>query len=105
MSTAIKALQKAIECEQAALEQYKIASDHAEQPETKEALKEYLADKEQKIDTLSWMVMAETGTLERTETAPQNGAEKLASGKCPFSGELAKMGIDIDKMKTDPSAH
>lgn len=105
MSTTIKALQKAIECEQAALEQYKIASAHAEQPETKEALKEYLADKEQKIDTLSWMVMAETGTLERTETAPQNGAEKLASGKCPFSGELSKMGIDIDKMKIDPSAH
>ena len=104
MSTTIKALQKAIECEQAALEQYKIASAHAEQPETKEALTEYLADKEQKIDTLSWMVMAETGTLEKTE-APQNGAEKLASGKCPFAGELAKMGIDIDKMKIDPSDH
>ncbi len=45
--------------------------------------------------------MAETGTLEKTET-PQSGAEKLDSGKCPYSGELSKMGIDIDKMKIDP---
>ncbi len=98
MPSATEALKSAIEFERQALEQYKIAMDNTLQEQTKGELEKCISDKEQKIDTLSWMIMAEAGNLETSEEKPQNGAEKLASGKCPFSGELAKMGIDIDKM-------
>ena len=42
--------------------------------------------------------MAESGDLEKEESAPQTGAEKLAAGKCPFSrGDLEKMGFDMSQ--------
>ena len=94
MATALEALKQAVEFERSALEQYQIAMGETQHDETKEALKGYIEDKQQKIDTLSWFVMAETGTLEKEE-AP----EKTGASKCPFSGQLAEMGIDISQMK------
>ena len=94
MSTSIEALKQAVQHERDALAQYKIALEHTPNQETKDALKDYIADKEQKIDTLSWFVMAETGTLEKEEAPAKTGASK-----CPFSGQLAEMGIDISQMK------
>ncbi len=98
MPTSIDALKQAVEYEQQALDQYIIAMDNAVHEETKKTLKEYADDKQQKIDTLSWMIIAEAGDVEKEEAAPQTGAEKLAAGKCPFSrGDLEKMGFDMSQ--------
>jgi hypothetical protein len=99
MSSSIEALKQAVELEQQTLDLYIIAMDNAVHEETKQTLKEYADDKQQKIDTLSWMVMAESGDIEKEETtAPQTGGEKLSAGKCPFSkGELKEMGFDMSK--------
>jgi len=44
------------------------------------------------------MVMAEAGELEKEESAPQTGGEKLSAGKCPFSkGDLEGMGFDMSQ--------
>ncbi len=98
MPTSIDALKQAVEHEQQALDQYIIAMDNAVHEETKQTLKEYADDKQQKIDTLSWMIMAEAGDVEKDEAAPKTGAEKLTAGKCPFSkGDLEKMGFDMSQ--------
>lgn len=98
MSSSIEALKQAVQLEEQALDQYIIAMDNAVHEETKQTLKEYADDKQQKIDTLSWMIMAESGDIEKEESAPQSGGEKLAAGKCPFSkGELKEMGFDMSK--------
>ncbi len=98
MSTSIDALKQAIEFEQQALDQYIIAMDNATHEETRTTLKEYADDKQQKIDTLSWMVMAESGDIETDKPAPQTGGEKLAAGKCPFSrSDLEGMGFDMSQ--------
>ncbi len=98
MSSSIEALKHAVQLEEQALDQYIIAMDNAVHAETKETLKEYADDKQQKIDTLSWMIMAESGDLEKEEKAPETGGEKLAAGKCPFSkGELKEMGFDASQ--------
>ena len=47
------------------------------------------------------MIMAEAGELEQEEVA--EGAEAKPASKCPFSGALAEMGIDISKMGEMPS--
>ena len=103
MADPIEALKQAVQFERSALEQYKIALDNAQHDETREALTGYIQDKEQKIDTLSWFIMAETGSLEtsgetQSESAPAGGEQKGES-KCPFSKQLADMGIDISQMK------
>ena len=98
MPSSIEALKQAVQLEEQALDQYIIAMDSAVHEETKQTLKEYADDKQQKIDTLSWMIMAESGNLEKEESAPQNGSERLAAGKCPFSrGDLEAMGIDMSQ--------
>ena len=98
MPSSIEALKQAIKFEQQALDQYIIAMDNAVHEETKKTLKEYADDKQQKIDTLSWMIMAESGDIKKEESAPQTGGEKLASGKCPFSlNELKEMGFDMSQ--------
>ena len=85
MPSSIEALKQAVQLEEQALDQYIIAMDNAVHAETKQTLKEYADDKQQKIDTLSWVIMAESGDLEKEESVPQNGGERLAAGKCPFS--------------------
>ena len=98
MPSSIEALKQAVELEQQALDLYIIAMDNAVHEETRKTLKEYADDKQQKIDTLSWMVMAESGEIEKDESAPQTGGEKLAAGKCPFSrGDLEGMGFDMSE--------
>jgi rubrerythrin len=105
MPTSIDALKQAVEYEQQALDQYIIAMDNAVHEETKQTLKEYADDKQQKIDTLSWMIMAEAGDVEKDEAAPKTGAEKLTAGKCPFSkGELTEMGFDMSQSTMDDDA-
>ncbi len=104
MPTSIDALKQAIEFEQQALDQYIIAMDNAVHADTKKTLKEYADDKQQKIDALSWMVMAESGDVEKDESKPQTGGEKLTAGKCPFSvGELKEMGFDMSQSTMDDS--
>ncbi len=102
MPSSIEALKQAVELEQQALDLYIIAMDNAVHEETKQTLKEYADDKQQKIDTLSWMVMAESGDLEKEESTPQNGGERLAAGKCPFSrSDLEGMGFDMSQSTMD----
>ena len=102
MSSPIEALKEAVELEKTALEKVRTALASAKHDQTKTVLENYIKDKEQKIDTLSWMVMAESGDFKPEEGATQEaGAESgeaKPAGKCPFTGQLAAMGIDISQM-------
>ncbi|HJO00425.1 MAG TPA: hypothetical protein QGF86_06130 [Nitrospinaceae bacterium] len=97
MSDAVDALKLAIELEKQALERYREALPHVTHAQTRQAVEKYATEKNQQIDSLHWMIMAEEGTLE-TEDAPAVEEEKPKAGKCPFSGALAEMGVDITKM-------
>jgi rubrerythrin len=100
MSAAADALKKAIEHEKLALERYKEAINCSTHDETRETLKKIASEKNQQIDSLSWMVLAEAGQLEEgaaTETQEAEAPKSNAS-KCPFSGALKEMGVDITKM-------
>ncbi|CAI2719014.1 hypothetical protein [Nitrospina watsonii] len=100
MADSIQALKQAVEFERSALEQYQIALKHATHKETQEALQGYITDKEQKIDTLSWFIMAESGSVETSsESEAASGEASGGASKCPFSKQLADMGIDITQMK------
>lgn len=98
MSNSAEALKMAIDFEKKAVEKYRDAVKYAEHKETKELIEKVVLEMDQHIETIHWIVMAETGRLEKAEeTAPkETGATKLAAGKCPFSGEFAKMGIDLN---------
>ena len=103
MSHAADALRKAIEHEKLALERYREAINACDHGETRTALKKIADEKNQQIDSLHWMVMAEAGQLD-TEAAAAEAAEeapKSGASKCPFSGALAEMGIDITKMSKE----
>jgi len=97
MSHAVDALKLAVDFEKKALEKYKEAIPHVTNEQTRKAVEKYASEKNEQIDSLHWMIMAEAGQLE-TEEAPavEEGAPK--AGKCPFSGQLAEMGVDISKM-------
>ena len=97
MSHAVDALKLAVDFEKRALEKYKEAIPHVTNEQTRKAVEKYASEKNEQIDSLHWMIMAEAGQLE-TEEAPAivEGAPK--AGKCPFSGQLAEMGVDINKM-------
>ena len=97
MSHAVDALKLAVEFEKQALEKYKEAIPYVTNKQTRQAVEKYASEKNEQIDSLHWMIMAEAGQLE-TEEAPvaEEGAPK--AGKCPFSGQLAEMGVDISKM-------
>ena len=101
MSSSIEALKEAVELEKAALDKVRTALASAKHDQTKSVLENYVTDKEQKIDTLSWMVMAESGDFKPEEGAASEAAESgeaKPAGKCPFTGQLAAMGIDISQM-------
>lgn len=98
MSAAAEALKKAIEHEKLALERYKEAMNCSTHDETRETLKKIAADKNQQIDSLSWMVLAEAGQLEEGAKSEEAEAPKSNASKCPFSGALKEMGVDITKM-------
>ena len=97
MSHAVDALKLAVEFEKQALKKYKEAIPHVTNEQTRKAVENYASEKNQQIDSLHWMIMAEAGQLETEETpVAEEGAPK--AGKCPFSGQLAEMGVDINKM-------
>jgi rubrerythrin len=102
MSNAVNALKLAVEFEKQALEKYNEAIPHVTNKQTREAIEKYASEKNEQIDSLHWMIMAEAGQLE-TEEAPvaEEGAPK--AGKCPFTAPLAEMGIDITKMGDMPN--
>ncbi len=52
---------------------------------------------------MHWVIMAEAGEIETEKPAPAAEGEEAKSGasKCPFSGALAEMGIDITKMSKE----
>ena len=97
MSHAVDTLKLAIDFEKRALEKYKEAIPHVTNEQTRKAVEKYASEKNEQIDSLHWMIMAEAGQLETDEApAVEEGAPK--AGKCPFSGQLAEMGVDISKM-------
>ena len=96
MSNIIKALKAGIELEKKALEHYKEAIPNIENSEMRETIEKIVSDKNQQIDTLHWIIVAESGQLEidtKKESAPEP-----AKGKCPFTSQFAAMGIDMSKM-------
>ncbi len=99
MSAAAEALRKAIEHEKLALERYKEAINCSSNEETRKSLKEIASNKTQTIDSLHWMALAEAGQLD-TDAAAETKEETTQSSasKCPFSGALKEMGVDITKM-------
>ena len=97
MSNAVDTLRLAIELEKQALEKYRAAIPNLNNEQTRQAVEKYASEKNQQIDSLHWMVMAEAGQLE-TEDAPVAEEGTPKAGKCPFSGQLAEMGVDISKM-------
>jgi hypothetical protein len=102
MSTAAEALKKAIEHDKKALEYYQEAIANAKHQETKDTLGKITAERTATIDSLSWVAMAESGELESESTPAESaeGTEEKPASKCPFSGALAEMGIDISKMSS-----
>ncbi len=101
MSAAAEALKKAMEHEKLALERYKEAINCSTHDETRETLKKYTTEKNQQIDALHWMVLAEAGQLETGEAGAETQETEAPKGnasKCPFSGALKEAGIDITKM-------
>jgi len=108
MSISIDALKVAVELEKMIRGKYQDAIDHAVHDETRNTLKKFIADKDQQIDSLHWIIMAEAGKLEKTDApseppAQENGATRLAAGKCPFSSaELTQMGFPVGEGKPHP---
>ena len=97
MSHAVETLKLAIELEKQSLAKYREAIPHVTNEQTRKAVEKYASEKNQQIDSLHWMIMAEAGQLE-TEEAPVDKEGEPKAGKCPFSGQLAEMGLDINKM-------
>ena len=103
MSNSVAALKEAVEFEKKALEKYQEAASIVEHPETKETLEKLTTEKQQTIESMHWIIMAEAGKIETEKPAKQAEGEEAKSGasKCPFSGALAEMGIDITKMSKE----
>lgn len=103
MSNSAAVLQEAVEFEKKALEKYKEAAAMVKHPETKESLEKITAEKTQTIESMHWIIMAEAGKIEIEKPAPvaEGEAPKSGASKCPFSGALAEMGIDITKMSKE----
>ena len=98
MSDSKELLKMVMEFEDIALNKMQEAMEKVGHQDTKNALKEMITAKSQNIDALHWLIMAESGKIEmsaQTETQ-ENGATRLAKGKCPFSAsELNKMGFNV----------
>ena len=97
MSHSVDALKLAVEFEKQALEKYNEAIPHLANEQTRKAVEKYASEKNEQIDSLHWMIMAEAGQLE-TEEAPVAEEGTPKAGKCPFTAPLAEMGVDITKM-------
>lgn len=103
MSSSAAALREAVEFEKKALEKYTEAAALVKHPETKASIEKITSEKKQAIESMHWIIMAEAGEIETEKPAPVAEGEEPKSGasKCPFSGALAEMGIDITKMSKE----
>ena len=103
MSNSAAALKEAVEFEKKALEKYQEAVVMVNHQETKDTLQKLTTEKQQTIESMHWIIMAEAGEIETEKPAAQAEGEEPKSGasKCPFSGALAEMGIDITKMSKE----
>ena len=103
MSSSAAALKEAVEFEKKALEKYTEAASLVKHAETKETLNKLTSEKKQTIESMHWIIMAEAGEIETEKSAPaaEGEAPKSGASKCPFSGALAEMGIDITKMSKE----
>ena len=101
MPNSAAALKEAVEFEKKALEKYQEAASIVKHPETKETLQKLTIDKQQTIESMHWIIMAEAGKIETEKPAEQAEESKSGASKCPFSGALAEMGIDITKMSKE----
>jgi rubrerythrin len=103
MSNSAAALRQAVEFEKKALEKYEEAVALVKHAETKESIEKIASEKKQIIESMHWVIMAEAGEIETEKPAPVAEGEEPKSGasKCPFSGALAEMGIDITKMSKE----
>jgi len=101
MSNSAAALKEAVEFEKKALEKYQEAASIVKHPETQETLQKLTTEKQQTIESMHWIIMAEAGKIETEKPAEQAEESKSGASKCPFSGALAEMGIDITKMSKE----
>ena len=103
MSNSAAALKEAVEFEKKALEKYQEAVAMVNHQETKDTLQKLTTEKQQTIESMHWIIMAEAGEIETEKPAELAEGEEPKSGasKCPFSGALADMGIDITKMSKE----
>jgi rubrerythrin len=101
MSNSAAALKEAVEFEKKALEKYQEAASIVKHPETQETLQKLTKEKQQTIESMHWIIMAEAGKIETEKPAEQAEESKSGASKCPFSGALAEMGIDITKMSKE----
>jgi len=70
MSHAVDALKLAVDFEKQALEKYKEAIPHVTNEQTRKAVEKYASEKNEQIDSLHWMIMAEAGQLETRRLRP-----------------------------------
>ena len=101
MSNSAAALKEAVEFEKKALEKYQEAASIVKHPETQETLQKLTTEKQQTIESMHWIIMAEAGKIETEKPDLQAEESKSGASKCPFSGALAEMGIDITKMSKE----
>ena len=101
MSNSAAALKEAVEFEKKALEKYQEAAALVKHTETKETLEKLTTEKQQTIESMHWIIMAEAGKIETEKPAEKTEDAKSGASKCPFSGALAEMGIDITKMSKE----
>ena len=98
MSQSIELLKSALELEDVTRNKLNEVLECASHTDTKEAIRKMLETKSENIDAIQWLIMAEAGKLELAPEQPpvENGATRLAKGKCPFSAtELNKMGFNV----------
>ena len=98
MSQSIDLLKSALELEDITREKLSDAMSNAVHADTKEAIRKMLDTKQENIDAIQWLIMAEANKLDLAPEKPEpvNGATQLAKGKCPFSAmELNKMGFNV----------
>ncbi|MBL10076.1 MAG: hypothetical protein CL402_06105 [Acidiferrobacteraceae bacterium] len=98
MSQSIDHLKSALELEDVIREKLNHAMSKAVHDDTKEALRKMIDTKQENIDAIQWLIMAEANKLDIVSEKKEqtNGATQLAKGKCPFSAmELNKMGFNV----------
>ena len=89
MSHAVDALKLAVDFEKQALEKYKEAIPHVTNEQTRKAVEKYASEKNEQIDSLHWMIMAEAGQWEPRKLRPLK-REHRKRGNVPSRVSLQK---------------